>query len=223
VNLTEIEKWFDDLAVRRTNVQRRGSIGYVTVEASAWLAEAESAITSAFPLGHPARVPFIALKARGDSLKLIDVGLLEYFDAAAGAFVAAHAMIKANRMYGLVEGIQAETVAQLLDQADALVTQGYLVAGAVIAGGALETHLLHFCNRVGATWTGDGSISKYNNAVGQLRNQGGTGYSANDGKSVEAWGGLRNEAAHTPSVFKRSDQEVRLMIDGIRQFIARNP
>jgi hypothetical protein len=37
----------------------------------------------------------------------------------------------------------------------------------------------------------------------------------------KAWCGLRNEAAHDPGNFKRTKEEVKLMIEGIRQFIAR--
>jgi hypothetical protein len=97
-------------------------------------------------------------------------------------------MLKAGRLQGLAEGIQAETVGELLDQASSFLAGGYVVAAAVIAGGALETHLAHLCQRSGVTWSGDGSISKYNGAVGAARKQGISVYSTNDGKSVEAWG-----------------------------------
>lgn len=56
-----------------------------------------------------------------------------------------------------------------------------------------------------------------------MRNQGVPVYSANDGKLVEGWGGIRNEAAHTPASFTRGKNQVELMLDGIRDFIARNP
>lgn len=66
---------------------------------------------------------FVALKKRAEDLKLVDVGYKEYFDSAVGAFEAARSVLKAGRMHGLVEGIQAETVSQVLAQAGALLQQ----------------------------------------------------------------------------------------------------
>ncbi len=74
----------------------------------------------------------------------------------------------------------------------------YLAAATVIAGGALEAHLRHYVAKHGVQVVGDGSISKYNGAVGQCRNAGKSLYDVNEGKLVEAWGGYRNEAAHEP-------------------------
>lgn len=69
---------------------------------------------------------------------------------------------------------------------------------------------------------GDGSISKYDGAIAKARNDGTTTvYSVTDGKLVTAWGGIRNEAAHTPAEFNRSVDEVRRMIAGIRELMAR--
>ena len=98
-------------------------------------------------------------------------------------------MLKAGRLQGLAEGIQAEMFGELLDQASSFLAGGYVVAAAVIAGGALETHLAHLCQRSGVTWSGDGSISKYNGVLGAARSRVYPFYSTNDGKSVEAWGG----------------------------------
>ncbi len=68
---------------------------------------------------------------------------------------------------------------------------------------------------------GEGSISKYNGAVGQARKANPILYNANDGKLVEGWGGFRNEAAHNPGSFARSKEDVRRLIEGIREFIGR--
>jgi hypothetical protein len=222
MNIPELEAWFEELSVKRAAVSWDGD-RYRTEEAAAWMAEAEAAVASAFPPGHPARVPFLQAKQRAETIKLIDVGHRPHFQSIVGAFEAARSMLKAGRLRGLAEGIQAETVGELLDQASSFLADGYVVAAAVIAGGALETHLAHLCQRSGVSWPGDGSISKYNGALGAARKQGISVYSTNDGKSVEAWGGMRNEAAHAPTSFNRSAQEVSLMIEGIRQFLTRNP
>ena len=58
-------------------------------------------------------------------------------------------------------------------------------------------------------------------AIARVRNAGNEIYSATEGKNVTAWGGRRNDAAHKPTEFKASAEEVRLMIEGIRQFVAR--
>ncbi len=71
---------------------------------------------------------------------------------------------------------------------------------------------------------GAGSIEKYDGAIAQERNAGTVEvYSATDSKSIKAWGGHRNEAAHHPTNFKHSPEEVRLMVAGIREFLARVP
>ncbi len=56
---------------------------------------------------------------------------------------------------------------------------------AVIAGGALETHFRHYLDKHGITITGDGSISRYNNAVGQARKTNPGLFTVNDGKLVD--------------------------------------
>jgi hypothetical protein len=110
----------------------------------------------------------------------------------------------------------------LLDQATALLGSNYLAAAAVIAGGALEAHLQHLVAKNGLTIIGDGSISKYDGAIGKARNDGTvTVYEGIDSKLVNSWGGIRNDAAHDPASFNRTQEEVRRMIDGIREFIGK--
>lgn len=100
-------------------------------------------------------------------------------------------------------------------------TGEFQTAAAVIAGGALETHLHDLCVRNGITWNGEGSVTKYNDAIAQARNAGNRIYSATDGKSVTSWGGRRNDAAHKPAEFDGTQAEVRTMIDGIRQLVGK--
>ncbi len=114
-----------------------------------------------------------------------------------------------------------ESESELLDQAMILVEADHRAAAAVIAGGALETHLRYYVDKHSVAITGDGSISKYNSAVGQARKANPALYSANDGKLVESRGGLRNEAAHEPAKFNRSKDEIKRTIEGIREFIRR--
>jgi len=225
MNLADIEKWFDDISARRPRLRSTPAIDfYKTDEATAWAAEAETAVASIFPPGHPVLAAFADAKAAVVRRGSGGLGLPAHFESIAGAFEAARKMVKDRRLHGLVEGIQATTVGELLDQAAALLEKKYTAAATVVAGGALETHLLHLCQRSGiASGPGSGSISKYNGAIGEARNKGATVYSATDGKLVEGWGGMRNDAAHSPATFNRSVDDVRLMLEGIRQFVARNP
>jgi len=116
----------------------------------------------------------------------------------------------------------------VLQQWDSLVTapvsENYLqiVAATVIAGGALESHLRHLCTRASVTPKAH-SISGYEQALATERKAGREIISANDGKNVTSWGGWRNDAAHTPATFTRSKAEVRVLVEGIRQFVSRYP
>jgi hypothetical protein len=224
MNCKDDGAWFDDLSGRRALLAWFFD-KFKTDEAAAWMAKAESAVASVFPAGHSARFAFLAAKQRAEVIKLIDVGYCPHFESIVGAFETVRSMLNAGHVRGVAEAIQATTVDELLDQARILLGQGYVLALTIVAEGALNTHLLHLCQRSGLIWSGDGSISKYNGAIGAARNQGNTMpvYSANDGKPVEAWGGVRNEAAHAPAALNRTQQEVSLMIEGISLFLARIP
>ena len=214
--------WFEGLAQQADAVpiNHDYTCFYEESSASSWLTEAESALAAVFPPSHPCRTRWGAVLEHGRSLKQ-SLSYKETFKAAKGVFTAALNILKSDRLQTLVDGIRVQSVSELLDQAEHLLSKNYGVAAAVIAGGALESHLLYLCQKHGVRWHGDGSISKYNSAIGQARNQGTEIYSANDGKLVESWGGIRNEAAHNPGSFNRSNTEVSMMINGIRQFFSR--
>jgi hypothetical protein len=89
------------------------------------------------------------------------------------------------------------------------------------APGALEVHLRHLCARTGLSIPEPGSLEKYNQALSQARNSGVETISLTDSKEVTSCGGCRNDAAHERTKFPRSADEVRLMVQGIRQFVAR--
>ena len=218
----ELLDWFEEVAQDGTNLGRvertMTDSWYADREAiSAWLTAAGSAMKSVFPSGHQAIRDWERLMETPPVKRNREWCVRE----AKGIFFSAQKQLKDGRIGTLIDGAKAETVGEVLDQAEQLVGSGYLVASAVLAGGALETHLLHLCQRAGLTWRGDGSIEKYNNAIGQHRNAGTEIYSSNYGKLVTGWGGIRNDAAHKPGAFKHSDGEVRRMIDGIRDFTAK--
>jgi hypothetical protein len=183
-----------------------------------WVAEAGSALEAVFPTAHSIR------RTWDDQIKELKP---EYdrggsLDSMRGTFEGATRMLKEKRISTLTDAIRVEAEGDLLDQATALLDSKYLAAAAVIAGGALEAHLQHLVAKNGLTIDGAGSISKYDGAIGKARNDGTVSvYEAIDGKLVISWGAIRNEAAHDPGSFNRTQEEVRRMIDGVREFIAR--
>jgi hypothetical protein len=99
-------------------------------------------------------------------------------------------LLKAGRLRSVVDGARAETVAEGLDQAEQLLDDGARVPAAVLAGGALETHLRHLCDRAGLLGglRGHGTIDKYKGLLDGARKAGNEVITMGDGKLVTAWG-----------------------------------
>lgn len=120
--------------------------------------------------------------------------------------------------------LSSEIFSDFLDMAEHLLSEGYKDPAAVMAGSVLEEHLRHLC---------DG------NSISTVRNKKGVAvpikadglnaelarasvYSKLDQKAVTSWLGVRNSAAHGIYSDYTSEQVV-LMLQGIRDFILRNP
>jgi len=227
----ELLEWLEDLSKRGHAVPALNDMYRNHMLATAWLAEAHAALASVFPRGHPLLVAWNGVfeRAKTYTLAIAQTPLTEpyanvHFVQAIGVVHGAVALIKGGRLGSVLDGVRAETESEVLDQADVLLAGKYPAAAAVLAGGSLETHLLHLCQRHGLTWTGEGSISKYDQAVAQARNAGTVeAYPATDSRLIGGWGALRNDAAHEPTKFTNRDEDTRLMIQGVRQFIARVP
>jgi hypothetical protein len=209
--------WFDALD-KRVDIILKISCDAHTIsdtETWAWDAEADTAIRSVFPSWHRVRVNWEASEHHPRyHFSTRD------FQRLAGAFKAGASLVRGGQLGSLADAIRAKTEDDLLDQADALLDR-HVVAAAVIAGGALETHLRHLVEKNSLAISGNGSIEAYNQAIAQLRNAGTEVYSAILGKQITAWGGIRNNAAHDPANFKATKEDVRRMIDGVRDFIDR--
>lgn len=190
--------------------------------AAQWLSEAGTAIVSVFGSTHPITAqwkhavgPVMEGKKSYDNEWAIG--------AARGVFDTAHGLLRAGRISSLVDAVKAGTVVEVLDQATDLADAGHTVAAVVLAGGALETHLRHLCDRAGllSSFTGHGTIDRYKSLLDGARKAGSEVISKGDGKLVTAWADDRNAAAHAPTTFSKDADEVKLMISGIRQFVAR--
>ncbi len=216
----QLQSFYEQLIATADSMPFELSLGvpvYNQASAHEWATEAESALAAVFPESHPTRQAWARIHKHP---KARFVG--EVFDQFMGAFKGAYNQIRDNRLASLMDIIRLESESDFLDQATELVEADARAAGAVIAGGVLETHLKNYVDKHGLSFAGSGSISKYNSAVGQARKSNpGQLYSVNDGKLVEAWGGDRNDAAHEPSSFARTRADVKRMIEGIREFIGR--
>jgi hypothetical protein len=143
-------------------------------------------------------------------------------DELIGIFRTALALLKNGLIRSLADGVRVETVAQCLDQAEALGRAGYAAAAMILAGGALESHLRALCMRCSLSWQGSGAIGSYKQALDHARNQGTQSLvSSSDSSQIESWGKDRNEAAHMPANFAKAPQQVLHIVEGIRQFVAR--
>ena len=114
--------------------------------------------------------------------------------------------------------VRADLFDDFLEMAEHLLEQGYKDAAAVITGGVLEEHLRKLCERQAVDiLVGDKPkpASKMND---ELAAKG--AYAKLDVKSVTAWLGVRNSAAHG-RYGDYEEEQVRLMILGVREFAAR--
>lgn len=120
----------------------------------------------------------------------------------------------------LEELVHAELFGDFLEMADHLNSNGYKDAAAVIAGSTLESHLRQLCGKHGVPVTDKGKPRKADTLNADLVKVG--SYSKLDQKSVTAWLGLRNDAAHG-NYGAYDPKQVTLFISSIRDFITRNP
>ena len=104
--------------------------------------------------------------------------------------------------------------------ADHLLSEEYKDAGAVITGSTLEEHLRQLCVKNGIATDTAGRPKKADTLNAELAAQ--SVYSKLDQKSITAWLDLRNKAAHG-KYGEYSKEQVALLIQGVRDFMARVP
>lgn len=128
--------------------------------------------------------------------------------------------IENDYLISFEEIIHGDLFADYLEMSAHLEQNGYKDAAAVLAGSTLEAHLRQLCNKHGVA-TASGTKTKKADALNaELVNA--QAYTKSDQKSVTAWLGIRNNAAHGNYNEYTRDQ-VKLLIDSIRDFIRRNP
>lgn len=125
----------------------------------------------------------------------------------------------ASAIKGLVS---AEVFSDFLDMASYLLEQGYKDAAAVMIGSVLEEHLRQLCqsNSIDTFDTKNGrKIPKGGNMLNQSLRRA-NAYNQIDGRSIEFWFDIRNQAAHG-NYGQYSRQQVELMLRGVLEFLAR--
>jgi hypothetical protein len=144
----------------------------------------------------------------------------------AGTLRALKADYLAGRLQTLREMIRSDVFSDFLEMAEYLLKdEGLKDPAAVIAGGVLEQHIRKLCENRGilTTWVdnkGNTVPKKLDRMNADLAKAG--VYGGNDQKQVTAWADLRNDAAHGQWSNYVADQ-VTLMVQGVRGFLARNP
>jgi hypothetical protein len=123
----------------------------------------------------------------------------------------------AGRLQSFEELIHADLFSDFLEMAEYFLQEGYKDPAAVMAGGVLEEHLRKLCAKHGVTVPTKPKLDSMNSDLAKAG-----AYNKNDQKQVTAWAGLRNDAAHG-NYGNYGDDEIKLMVAGIRDFSSRNP
>ena len=225
IAIEKIRAEFNQLAKRKPATLYDGSS--LSVAGSGWLIEAMALVEATFAEAHATartmRAAFDYLRSHapyGENLYTF----YGQANTAEGGFNAAKQIVDGDGIRGLVDIVRADTEADLLDQSEVFLKENAIAAAAVIAGGALETHLRGVVEGVGIPWNGDRGIATYNNAIASHRKKNPSLplYSAATGDSISGWAKMRNDAAHDPIAFTKNYrvETVKQMIDGIRLVIS---
>jgi hypothetical protein len=139
----------------------------------------------------------------------------------AGVLQALRADYVAGRLQSVSELIHADLFSDFLEMAAYLHSEGYKDAAAVISGSVLEGHLRKLCEKLQIVVSAPNGRPKKADALNADLTAKGA-YPKLDQKSVTAWLGLRNYAAHGEYDRYTSDQ-VALLLEGVRGFLGRHP
>ncbi len=122
------------------------------------------------------------------------------------------------------ELLHAELFADFIEMAQHLLNEGYKDAAAVIAGSSLEAHLRQLCSKHGVATELTSGVNAVPKKAERLNSDlaGANVYSKLDQKNVTAWLDLRNKAAHG-HYGQYENQQVGLLIVGVRDFLTRHP
>lgn len=142
-----------------------------------------------------------------------------------GVVTALRDDLKAGYIRSLVELVHSDVFSDFLEMAQHLCDAAYKDAAAVIAGSTLESHIRGLCHKAGIPAEivkADGAaVPKKAEAMNSDLATAGI-YTKLDQKSITAWLDLRNKAAHG-KYDEYSQEQVSILVSGVRDFIVRNP
>jgi len=219
VTQAELLKWYQALLEQRRSVPRdkRRQLDYEETAASAWLTEAETALAAVFPAGHPTRRNWGSVFENARALNIQARGFRASFDAAAGVFEAAHAILASDRLGTLVDGIRAESLTELFDHAARQLDRGHVTAAVLTAGAGLEGHLRHLFREHELQIPADASLRGLSEAADEARDGGVPVLSPTESRLVADWGALHAAALESSGEPGRSAPEVAALLEGLRQ------
>jgi hypothetical protein len=208
---TRFDQLFAEIpAIVSTIAQRRGDFGSYTEM------DDESALT------WKVKVKNLLVATCGKEsqhyLEFIEAEKINSYESSSDAFkrmksvfIAAMDDYKGGYLTSIKNLIQADVFDIELEQAEELLSNGYKLASAVIAGVVLETALRDLCGRESI------SIGKLDKMNADLTKAG--IYNKLQQKRITALADIRNSAAHgKPNEFSEGD--VKIMIRDIEQFLA---
>jgi hypothetical protein len=134
-----------------------------------------------------------------------------------GVVRALRADYDAGHLQSFQELVHADLFSDFLEMAEYFLDEGYKDPAAVMAGGVLEEHLRKLCGKHLGTISARPKLDTMNTDLAKA-----SAYGKNEQKQVTAWAGIRNDAAHGNYGNYTNDQ-VKLMVAGIRDFLTRNP
>ena len=145
----------------------------------------------------------------------------KYIDQLMGVVRSLRSDYAHGRLQTLEQLIIADAFEDFLEMADYLLESSYKDPAAVLAGSVLEQHLRFLsANRSIPVTKPNGkpeAASRLNQELAKAQS-----YGKSEQKSVTAWLGIRNDAAH--GHYASYDQgQVKLLIAGVRDFMLRNP
>ncbi len=142
-------------------------------------------------------------------------------DPARGMLEALRNDYESGYLQTVSELIRADIFGDFLEMADYLLEQNYKDPAAVVTGSVLEAHLRKLCGKHSIDVVkADGTPKKSDTLNAELTAA--EAYSGLDQKSVTAWLGLRNKAAHG-QYSEYTKEQVTLMLQGVRDFGSRYP
>ncbi|HXL08608.1 MAG TPA: hypothetical protein VN966_00115 [Candidatus Bathyarchaeia archaeon] len=113
-----------------------------------------------------------------------------YIPSITGSLIALRRAVDGGLLVRLETHIRANVYDDFLVQADELLTANYHVAAMVLISGVLEEHLSKLCVAQNLTWSGSGSLAKYNDILRDKL------YDQVTWRRIQAIADSRNDAAH---------------------------